>query len=271
MGCNCCGFELLSNPVVGQICGSSPGEVHDIALKAAKTDATRELATFGKPFGLELCPGGAPTSQKPLRSPPVPADARLGFHPDDTTPKTSRYYGRCQNTLLQALRTERRQADLQFLLLSNLRDGFFIRRRPRRVTTMDCPAREQQRKDHCEGCVNSRGNKPWMRDCVISKRGKPHERQRAYKDKRTQIRPFSLNHSYKTNKRHDAYDQTCNGKNATKPNFSDDGDETIGPCDLVRPDGPPSLNFTISNISEKTVSTPRKNTTSSHLVDQDAA
>src|SRR5690242_19035122 len=35
--------------------GSSPGEVHDIALKAAETDATkRALATFGKPFGLEL-------------------------------------------------------------------------------------------------------------------------------------------------------------------------------------------------------------------------
>ena len=35
--------------------GPSPGEVHDIALKAAETDATkRALATFGKPFGLEL-------------------------------------------------------------------------------------------------------------------------------------------------------------------------------------------------------------------------
>ena len=32
--------------------GSSPGEVHDMALKAAETDATkRALATFGKPFG----------------------------------------------------------------------------------------------------------------------------------------------------------------------------------------------------------------------------
>src|SRR5262249_22823102 len=32
---------------------SSPGEVHDTALKAAETDATkRALATFGKPFGL---------------------------------------------------------------------------------------------------------------------------------------------------------------------------------------------------------------------------
>jgi recombination DNA repair RAD52 pathway protein len=35
--------------------GASPGEVHDIALKAAETDATkRAFATFGKPFGLEL-------------------------------------------------------------------------------------------------------------------------------------------------------------------------------------------------------------------------
>jgi Rad52/22 family double-strand break repair protein len=35
--------------------GASPGETHDIALKAAETDATkRALATFGKPFGLSL-------------------------------------------------------------------------------------------------------------------------------------------------------------------------------------------------------------------------
>ena len=35
--------------------GTSPGEVHDTALKAAETDATkRALSTFGKPFGLEL-------------------------------------------------------------------------------------------------------------------------------------------------------------------------------------------------------------------------
>ena len=50
--------------------GTSPGEVHDIALKAAETDATkRALATFGKPFGLELYRGGkAAASQKPLPS-----------------------------------------------------------------------------------------------------------------------------------------------------------------------------------------------------------
>jgi Rad52/22 family double-strand break repair protein len=85
--------------------GTSPGEVHDIALKVAETDATkRALATFGKPFGLELYRGGrAAVSQKPLPSQtvpgptvPVPANTRLGFHPDDTTPipRPSRYYGR---------------------------------------------------------------------------------------------------------------------------------------------------------------------------------
>ena len=35
--------------------GTSPGEVHDIAVKAAETDATkRALATFGKPLGLNF-------------------------------------------------------------------------------------------------------------------------------------------------------------------------------------------------------------------------
>src|ERR1041385_7837056 len=39
----------------GEDRGLSPAEVHDTALKAAETDATkRALATFGKPFGLEL-------------------------------------------------------------------------------------------------------------------------------------------------------------------------------------------------------------------------
>ena len=51
--------------------GTSPGEVHDIALKAAETDATkRALATFGKPFGLELYRGGKAAAQrKALPSP----------------------------------------------------------------------------------------------------------------------------------------------------------------------------------------------------------
>ncbi len=97
--------------------GISPGEVHDIALKAAETDATkRALATFGKPFGLELYRGGkTAASQKHLPAPPFPtaAEARVGFHPDDTTPipRPSRYYGRRQNQLAEHFRGERRQVD----------------------------------------------------------------------------------------------------------------------------------------------------------------
>ena len=55
--------------------GTSPGEVHDIALKAAETDATkRALATFGKPFGLELYRGGktAAPARSPCPQPPSP-------------------------------------------------------------------------------------------------------------------------------------------------------------------------------------------------------
>ena len=83
--------------------GSSPGEVHDIALKAAETDATkRALATFGKPFGLELY---RKEKKQPLQHvPPLqltadpPMQQRVGFHPDDTTPipRPSHYYGRRQ-------------------------------------------------------------------------------------------------------------------------------------------------------------------------------
>jgi Rad52/22 family double-strand break repair protein len=97
--------------------GTSPAEVHDIAVKAAETDATkRALATFGKPFGLELYRSGkAAAPEKPLPSPsvPVPADARVGFHPDDTTPipRPSRYYGRRQNQLAEHFRSERRQLE----------------------------------------------------------------------------------------------------------------------------------------------------------------
>ena len=107
--------------------GTSPGEVHDIALKAAETDATkRALATFGRPFGLELYRGGKTTAhkataqQKPLPSPSTPAsipdtaDVRVGFHPDDTTPipRPSHYYGRRhQNPIARHFSDERRQAE----------------------------------------------------------------------------------------------------------------------------------------------------------------
>jgi hypothetical protein len=48
----------------GEAYGQSLGEVHDRALKAAETDATkRALATFGKPFGLALYAGLRPRAQ----------------------------------------------------------------------------------------------------------------------------------------------------------------------------------------------------------------
>jgi hypothetical protein len=105
--------------------GTSPGEVHDIALKVAETDATkRALATFGKPFGLELYRGGrAAASQKPLPSQtavpgpavPLPADVRLGFHPDDTTPipRPSRYYGRRQDLVTRDRSQRRRELEVR--------------------------------------------------------------------------------------------------------------------------------------------------------------
>ena len=99
--------------------GTSPGEVHDIALKVAETDATkRALATFGKPFGLELYRGGkaALAHQKPVPSPSVSAGVgtRVDLHPDDTTPipRPSHYYGRRQqNPIARHFREERRQAE----------------------------------------------------------------------------------------------------------------------------------------------------------------
>ena len=78
--------------------GNSPGEVHDIALKAAETDATkRAFATFGKPFGLELYRKGRSPINLPaeLSKTPVIPPTRFGGHPDDTTPipRPSRYHG----------------------------------------------------------------------------------------------------------------------------------------------------------------------------------
>jgi DNA recombination protein Rad52 len=95
--------------------GNSPGEVHDIALKAAETDATkRALATFGRPFGLELYrkdkfpPLHSPAGAEPLTSSP-PTQPRAGFHPDDMTPipRPSHYYGRRhQSSMKELLRSD---------------------------------------------------------------------------------------------------------------------------------------------------------------------
>jgi len=104
--------------------GTSPGEVHDIALKAAETDATkRALATFGKPFGLELYrKDKVSPSLNPIAAPPAAVSAatqpRVGFHPDDTTPipRPSHYYARChQSSMSTLLRTDQEKADQQAL------------------------------------------------------------------------------------------------------------------------------------------------------------
>jgi len=92
--------------------GPSPGEVHDIALKAAETDATkRALATFGRPFGLELYrkdKNAVSTSSPIVKSTAVespPTQPRFGLHPDDTTPipRPSHYYGRRHNSSMADL------------------------------------------------------------------------------------------------------------------------------------------------------------------------
>jgi hypothetical protein len=132
--------------------GMSPGEVHDIALKAAETDATkRALATFGKPFGLELYRGGGPTTaEKPLPSLPsiarneprhmfhrdaqtasvpnqlVAAGVPVGFHPDDTTPipRPSRFYGRRQDLVARDRAQARRGLEVKSSLASSVVPAF---------------------------------------------------------------------------------------------------------------------------------------------------
>jgi hypothetical protein len=93
--------------------GATPGEVHDIAFKAAETDATkRALATFGKPFGLALYGNG---KVRPSLRTPTPHTADLGqearFARDDTTPipRPSRYYGRRQDLVTR----DRKQLTIQ--------------------------------------------------------------------------------------------------------------------------------------------------------------
>ena len=100
--------------------GTSPGEVHDIALKAAETDATkRALATFGRPFGLELyrkdkiISSISSTAVASVASSP-PTQPRVGFHPDDLTPipRPSNYYGRRhQNSMTELIQADREQAN----------------------------------------------------------------------------------------------------------------------------------------------------------------
>ncbi len=99
--------------------GTSPGDVHDIALKAAETDASkRALATFGRPFGLELYrkdKTASLQSRSTIQTATAysPAHPRLGSHPDDMTPipRPSHYYGRRhQNSMNELLRHDQAAA-----------------------------------------------------------------------------------------------------------------------------------------------------------------
>jgi hypothetical protein len=100
--------------------GTSPGGVHDIALKAAETDATkRALATFGKPFGLALYGSGktAPSPRTLASEPEAIGQSRhqVRLPPDDTTPilRPSYYYGRRQDVVTRDRAQGRRQQAIQ--------------------------------------------------------------------------------------------------------------------------------------------------------------
>lgn len=99
--------------------GSSPGEVHDLALKAAETDATkRALATFGNPFGLTLYANGKATTAAKSPAPDLVPDIPSPSHrmpPDDTTPipRPSRFYGRRQDLVTKDTAQARREINVQ--------------------------------------------------------------------------------------------------------------------------------------------------------------
>jgi DNA recombination protein Rad52 len=99
----------------GQGHGSSPGEVHDIALKAAETDATkRALATFGRPFGLALYGGGKSSSNQKIRksepTPNIQESQKTIVLSDETTsiPPPSRDDGRRQYPVIPKRAQEKR-------------------------------------------------------------------------------------------------------------------------------------------------------------------
>jgi hypothetical protein len=94
--------------------GDSLGQVHDIALKAAETDATkRALITFGAPFGLDLYQSAKPeNSHRSAAHRTTEVGRSWASHPDDITPipRPSSYYGRAPDQITEALRNERQQA-----------------------------------------------------------------------------------------------------------------------------------------------------------------
>src|SRR5215831_17379203 len=134
----------------GEARSTSPGELHDTALKAAETDATkRALATFGKPFGLALYGvGKSPTihSTTPIPSHQAEPVQRFGFHLDDTTPipRPSRYYGRRQYApLMDQLRKNSADQKLTSLAPSLAPDG--LDSIPDRIDKSQLPIAEPKR------------------------------------------------------------------------------------------------------------------------------
>src|SRR5450631_1542122 len=100
--------------------GTSPGEVHDIALKAAENDATkRALATFGRPFGLALYGSGKTAFSSKTSAPELNSvdqvDHQVRLPPDDTTPipRPSRYYGRRQDLVTRDRAQGRRNLEVR--------------------------------------------------------------------------------------------------------------------------------------------------------------
>ncbi len=127
--------------------GTSPGEVHDIALKAAETDATkRALATFGKPFGLALYGSGKAVPSPRISAPePEAIDQNrqpVRLPPDDTTPipRPSTYYGRRQDLVTRERAQGRRELQVQPTAETSIVPRL-ARPRPR--------SNRQERSGHC--------------------------------------------------------------------------------------------------------------------------
>ena len=142
------GLVIREGHGTGEGRATSPGEVHDIALKAAETDATkRALVTFGNPFGLALYdasrrhaavkPSVEPSHLEPSHLEPSHLEPRainpsamnpraidagatdpgapLKYARDDTTPipRPSRYYGRRQDAVSREISLQKLSPDQQ--------------------------------------------------------------------------------------------------------------------------------------------------------------
>ena len=161
--------------------GSSPGEVHDMALKAAETDATkRALATFGKPFGLELYrKDKVPRLHNQATLQPASAGpTRLGSHPDDTTPipRPSHYYGRRhQGSMTELLRRD--QAKTRQCSRATLGTGFDLRPKSTKANSLSpnpsaCATRRTSNSSPLSRASSADGSRPIRIICALRSRGR---------------------------------------------------------------------------------------------------